>query len=73
MYNRDLQTAVFGEINLGGEIRAVPQIDKRLIEAAKLGFKHAVIPKLSMKGLHKPAAIEVVAVEKADEALDKLL
>ncbi|MGH7597603.1 MAG: hypothetical protein ACREOI_14715 [bacterium] len=57
----------------GGEIRAVPQVDKRLVEAAKLGFKHAVIPKLSMKGLQKPVGIEVVAVEKVDEALDKLL
>ncbi len=69
----DPQAVVIGEVGLGGEIRAVPQVDKRLTEAAKLGFKHAVIPKLSMKGLHKPAGIEVVAVEKVDEALDKLL
>ncbi|MCI0699224.1 DNA repair protein RadA [candidate division KSB1 bacterium] len=69
----DPQAVVIGEVGLGGEIRAVPQVDKRLVEAAKLGFKHAVIPKLSMKGLQKPAGIEVVAVEKVDEALDKLL
>jgi DNA repair protein RadA/Sms len=69
----DPQAVVIGEVGLGGEIRAVPQADKRLTEAAKLGFKHAVIPKLSMKGLQKPAGIEVVAVEKVDEALDKLL
>jgi DNA repair protein RadA/Sms len=69
----DPQAVVIGEVGLGGEIRAVPQIDKRLAEAAKLGFKHVVIPKLSMKGLHKPAGIEVAAVEKVDEALDKLL
>lgn len=69
----DPQAVVIGEVGLGGEIRAVPQIDKRLTEAAKLGFKHAVIPKLSMKGLQKPAGIEMVAIEKVDEALDKLL
>ncbi len=69
----DPQAVVIGEVGLGGEIRAVPQVDKRLVEAAKLGFKHAVIPKLSIKGLLKPAGIEVVAVEKVDEALDKLL
>ena len=35
----------FGEIGLSGEIRAVPQADLRLKEAAKLGFKAAYIPK----------------------------
>jgi DNA repair protein RadA/Sms len=35
---------VFGEIGLSGEVRGVGQIDQRLKEAAKLGFKHAMIP-----------------------------
>jgi DNA repair protein RadA/Sms len=35
---------IFGEIGLSGEIRNVGQPDKRLKEASKLGFKHAVIP-----------------------------
>jgi DNA repair protein RadA/Sms len=35
---------IFGEIGLSGEIRNVGQPDKRLKEAAKLGFRHAVIP-----------------------------
>jgi DNA repair protein RadA/Sms len=69
----DPQAVVIGEVGLGGEIRAVPQVEKRLTEAAKLGFKHAVIPKLATKGLQKLAGIEVAAVEKVDEALDKLL
>jgi DNA repair protein RadA/Sms len=64
---------VIGEVGLGGEIRAVPQIDKRLTEAAKLGFKQAVIPKLAAKGLSPIAGMEVVVVEKVDEALEKLL
>ena len=37
-------TVVFGEIGLGGEIRAVGQADTRLKEAAKLGFKRAIVP-----------------------------
>jgi len=36
--------AVFGEVGLSGEIRAVPQADLRLKEAEKLGFKRALIP-----------------------------
>lgn len=35
---------VFGEVGLGGEIRPVSQTEKRLKEAAKLGFKEALIP-----------------------------
>ncbi len=53
--------------------RFVERIDNRLTEAAKLGFKQAVIPKLAAKGLAPIAGMEVVAVEKADEALDKLI
>ncbi|KAK3287850.1 hypothetical protein CYMTET_4657, partial [Cymbomonas tetramitiformis] len=33
-----------GEVGLGGELRSVPQIERRLTEAAKLGFKRAVVP-----------------------------
>ncbi len=39
--------AVFGEIGLGGEVRPVSQRDARLREAAKLGFKTALLPKAS--------------------------
>ena len=69
----DARTIVVGEVGLGGEVRAVPQIDKRLSEAAKLGFKSAVVPKYSMKGLEKPEGIEVIPVERVDEALAKLI
>ena len=37
-------TVVFGEVGLLGEVRNVPQVEKRLIEAKKMGFKRAVIP-----------------------------
>jgi len=35
---------LFGEVGLSGEIRNVGQLDTRLKEASKLGFKHATIP-----------------------------
>jgi DNA repair protein RadA/Sms len=38
------QMVIFGEIGLGGEIRAVSQRDSRLKEAAKLGFNAAIVP-----------------------------
>lgn len=38
---------VFGEVGLGGEVRSVSQIEKRINEAKKLGFTHAIGPKAS--------------------------
>src|SRR5690606_29841846 len=40
----------FGEIGLGGEVRAVAQPETRLREAAKLGFRHAMVPMVSTEG-----------------------
>lgn len=42
-------TVVFGEVGLGGEIRSVIGVDKRVAEAKKLGFKRAVAPKQAQK------------------------
>ena len=48
--NRELPpTAVFvGEIGLGGELRAVSQVERRLTEASRMGFKHAYVPSKSV-------------------------
>jgi DNA repair protein RadA/Sms len=37
-------TVVCGEVGLGGELRSVGQIERRLAEAERLGFRHAVVP-----------------------------
>jgi DNA repair protein RadA/Sms len=41
------RSAVLGEVGLNGELRGVPQIERRLAEVARLGFKSCLIPKLS--------------------------
>lgn len=41
----DDQTVVFGEVGLGGEIRSIPAIEKRIAEARKLGFERAIGPR----------------------------
>jgi DNA repair protein RadA/Sms len=48
--NRELPpTAVFvGEVGLGGELRAVSQVERRLTEAARMGFQHAYVPSKSV-------------------------
>lgn len=40
---------VFGEVGLGGEIRSVVGVEKRIAEAKKLGFSRAIAPKTSTK------------------------
>lgn len=45
----DPKAVVFGEVGLGGEIRSVPHIDRRIGEAKKLGFTYAIGPKTSGK------------------------
>jgi len=61
-----------GEIGLGGEVRAVGQIERRLQEAAKLGFKRAVIPARSAEAA-RAAGIQTIPVSRIDEALDAML
>ena len=41
----DPRTILIGEVGLGGQVRPVSQLELRLREAAKLGFKRAIIPK----------------------------
>ena len=43
----------FGEIGLGGEIRAVNNCEQRIKEAAKLGFRKCVVPKYNLTKIQK--------------------
>lgn len=69
--NRPLpeKTVVFGEVGLAGEVRPVQRGQERLKEAAKLGFARAVIPKAN-RPKQAIAGLEIVAVERVDEAVD---
>jgi DNA repair protein RadA/Sms len=69
----DSQTVAVGEIGLSGEVRAVHQIEKRVQEAAKLGFQRIVVPKNNLKGLTNTKGIETIGVEQVDEAIKILV
>ena len=62
---------VFGEIGLAGEIRPVPGGQERLFEAAKHGFKKAIVPKANLPK-RKIDGIEVIGVSKLTQALDAI-
>lgn len=61
-----------GEVGLGGELRAVAQLEKRLAEAAKLGFKTAIVPKQSMKGIEIPKGLAVYGASTLRETVAML-
>ena len=67
----DNKLIVFGEVGLAGEVRPVQGGQMRLKEAAKLGFSKAIVPK-SNAPKAKIAGLEVIAVERLEQALQQL-
>jgi DNA repair protein RadA/Sms len=65
------ELVVFGEVGLAGEIRPVPSGQERLQEAAKHGFKRAIVPKANCPR-HTIEGMEVIGVSKLSEALAAL-
>ena len=62
------ETVVFGEIGLGGEVRPIPHGEERIKEAAKHGFKRAIVPKANAPRT-APSGIEIQPVETLADAL----
>ncbi len=66
-------TVLIGEVGLSGELRMVGQMPARLREAARLGFKTAIVPKRLRKTEPWPSGIEVVEARSLREALEKAI
>jgi DNA repair protein RadA/Sms len=64
---------LIGEVGLSGELRTVGQMPTRLREAAKLGFKAAIVPKRLRKGEKWPENIEIIEVRSLKQALQHAL
>jgi DNA repair protein RadA/Sms len=62
---------VFGEVGLSGEIRPVPSGQERLHEAAKHGFRRAIVPR-GNQPKQAPAGMEVIGVATLQEALEAI-
>jgi DNA repair protein RadA/Sms len=71
----DPGTVMIGEVGLTGEVRAVSQIEKRIVEARRIGFKRCIIPVTNMKMVKQMpdlTDIEIKAVNNVQEALEIL-
>jgi DNA repair protein RadA/Sms len=61
---------LIGEVGLSGELRMVGQMPARLNEAARLGFKKAIVPRRLHRGEPWPAGIEVIEARSLRQALE---
>ena len=59
-----------GEVGLTGEIRSVSQLNQRLAEVARLGFKKAIIPRSGSEKLEVPEGLTVFRVRNLREAIE---
>ena len=66
------QTVAVGEIGLGGEIRSVGQIEKRIQEAEKLGFERFILPKNNLRTAPK-GRIALCGVDRVEDVMEILL
>jgi DNA repair protein RadA/Sms len=67
------EAVLIGEIGLAGELRMPGQMQARLREAQKLGFKSAIVPKAIRQGEGYPTGIEIIEVRSLDQALNAAL
>jgi DNA repair protein RadA/Sms len=68
----DPHTLIVGEVGLAGEIRAVGQVEARVREGAKLGFKRCIVPQASRPQLPAMNEVEVVGVASLGDAWEVL-
>jgi DNA repair protein RadA/Sms len=66
-------TVIIGEVGLAGEVRAVNFMEKRVNEAAKLGFKRCIIPVNNLDRIKDKSGIEVVGVSNVNNMLQIVL
>ena len=68
----DPWTVAIGEIGLGGELRGVPHLARRLAEAERLGFRRAIVPWVQ-SGEAKDGGLELIAAATLGQAVRQML
>ncbi|WXR60408.1 DNA repair protein RadA [Peptostreptococcaceae bacterium AGR-M142] len=67
------KTVVIGEVGLTGEVRGVSFLEKRLLEAKKLGFEKAIIPKSNLTNVKDIDELKIHGVDNVKNALNIIL
>ncbi len=73
--NRAIEEDVmaFGEVGLSGEVRAVSQMQTRVSEAKKLGFKTCIVPASCKDSLQDVKGVKLIYVSSVTDAIDSIL
>lgn len=66
------EVAVMGEVGLAGEVRAIPQCERRIAECQRLGFTTVVIPRENMRRMKAPEGMKLLGVDTVMQALSVL-
>ncbi|MCL2661717.1 MAG: DNA repair protein RadA [Oscillospiraceae bacterium] len=61
--------AVFGEVGLTGELRQVSQVNQRLAEISRMGFKKCIMPSQTKSKLQIPDGLDIIHVKNITEAI----
>jgi len=69
----DSRLAVIGEVGLSGEIRSVPQAQRRLAETARLGLSSCVVSENAVDGLSAPPGIRLIPAKTLRQAFQAIL
>ncbi len=68
----DDKTAVFGEVGLSGEVRAVNFAEQRLKEIEKMGFERCIMPKASISSIKASGKVKIIGVDSVKEAIEHI-
>ena len=64
--------AVMGEVGLAGEVRAIPQCERRIAECQRLGLTTILLPRENLKRLRAPEGVKLLGVDTVMQALSVL-
>jgi len=66
------EIAIMGEVGLAGEVRIVPQCERRISECARLGFTTLIVPRTNAGRIKNPEGVKVIGVDTVAQALSVL-
>ncbi len=69
----DPKLIITGEVGLGGEIRSISNIEKRIAESEKLGFEKIIVPASNLKSYKHNGSIKVIGVDHLYQAIEHAL
>jgi DNA repair protein RadA/Sms len=75
VYDREISsgTVFLGEVGLGGELRTIGQLDRRLAEAGRMGFRRACLPARGVPAVSPVDSLELVGVPSVRELVTQLV